>query len=430
MTLPRILICVGVTGSGKSYASNVRVYDELCRLPAGRSALITGNTSGSVYKNVVKEIMQLDAGVGFLSYAEHQGRITTAGRAEAYVIGINNDGADRRIQGGSVDLWYADEPTTYPRSAWDMCLSRCRGVGSDGLLRVTPVLCTLNPDSETHWLKTDYVDRAAEVGAQVLVFGFDDNPTTSDSYIRELSSGFSGVFHERMILGKWVSGGEDKIIPEFDSGKENELVIDDPRPSHFQWYAAMDPGGVDFTGYLCGLWDFNRARLVVVGEVLIRDNSAGIAEKILACEKMCFGCLEPRKRVSDTSIQLIRDMRELHGINFVPTMKDDKEAAINAVRVAFQNNRIIIHPRCKSLIHQLRVGRWNKNRTSYERTEADGHYDLIDALVYLWRSIDQSSNPFPTFSGRVIDNNTFLVNPNRKSKEMARVFLGAGAELV
>jgi hypothetical protein len=57
--------------------------------------------------------------------------------------------------------------------------------------------------------------------------------------------------------------------------------------------------------------------------------------------------------------------------------------------------QIYIHPRCETLIHHLRFGTWNKQRTSFARSPDTGHYDAIDALIYFIRNIDFGKNPFP-----------------------------------
>ena len=160
-------IAVGVTGSGKSFAMNIRFYSEICRLPENHTVMLTGNTNDSLYKNVITELLKIDAGIGWLEYTRSPSRIKTKNGVEVFCIGVNNEGADNRIQGGSVELWYADEPTTYPKTAYDMCLSRCRGIGLQGKLEIKPVLMTLNPDDDQHFIKKDIIDRRETMNAAI-----------------------------------------------------------------------------------------------------------------------------------------------------------------------------------------------------------------------------------------------------------------------
>jgi len=107
-------------------------------------------------------------------------------------------------------------------------------------------------------------------------------------------------------------------------------------------------------------------------------------------------CANPYYRVSDTAAQLIVDMGEEHKITLCATAKDDKEAALYSLRTAFKDGKIEIHPRCVALIEHLRAAVWNEQRTDYERTEAHGHYDLVDALVYMWRMLGPVRGIDPT----------------------------------
>jgi uncharacterized protein with NRDE domain len=101
-------------------------------------------------------------------------------------------------------------------------------------------------------------------------------------------------------------------------------------------------------------------------------------------------------RVSDNNnIILLNDLQRLHGITFLPTAKDNSDAALNNLRIMLKQNQIIINPRCKTLIRHLRNAKWNKTRTSFARTKEDGHYDALAALKYLCRNVQFYKNPFP-----------------------------------
>ena len=76
--------------------------------------------------------------------------------------------------------------------------------------------------------------------------------------------------------------------------------------------------------------------------------------------------------------------------------------------------RIIINPRCKHLIYQLKNLKWDKNHKSFVRIKDSrdgelrgGHGDLVDALLFLVRNVVQSKNPFPIGYGGVTGPGTF-----------------------
>ncbi len=59
-----------------------------------------------------------------------------------------------------------------------------------------------------------------------------------------------------------------------------------------------------------------------------------------------------------------------------------------------REKRVVIHPRCRRLLEQLRTTLWDEKRRQWVRTEKD-HGDLVDALLYMWRNVAWHHNPFP-----------------------------------
>jgi hypothetical protein len=84
-------------------------------------------------------------------------------------------------------------------------------------------------------------------------------------------------------------------------------------------------------------------------------------------------------------------------LTFVPAKKDDNESALNNLRVMLATKKIIISPKCKTLIRHLRNCKWKnvETKTTFARSPDNGHYDTVDAAKYLVRSISYSKNPYP-----------------------------------
>ena len=102
---------------------------------------------------------------------------------------------------------------------------------------------------------------------------------------------------------------------------------------------------------------------------------------------------------------MMNDLNKLHGLPFLATEKDNKEAQINNVRMMISNNQIVINPRCKHLIYHVKGASWKEgnsvNRIFSELSDTPdhsirgGHADALDALIYLVRNIVRSKNPYP-----------------------------------
>jgi hypothetical protein len=111
----------------------------------------------------------------------------------------------------------------------------------------------------------------------------------------------------------------------------------------------------------------------------------------------------------DVNLGLQQDLQQLHGLTFLTTRKDNKEGAINEMKMWIAQGRVKIHERCKHLIYHLEFGQWNKHRTDFTRLPdtpdkkiKGGHVDTIPALYYLIRNIHTYRNPFPENYGQKV----------------------------
>lgn len=210
---------------------------------------------------------------------------------------------------------------------------------------------------------------------------------------------------------RWLREGEARIVvdetravlPEWQGLEAaGALVREWERPEHFDSYVAADLGYLDLTAVLFGYWDFRAAKLIVEDEIILeRPTSALVQREASAKERVLWGEREPLRRVADASAITVADMRALEARGsdeaalWTLPQKDDKEAAINALRVALTRGEIVVHPRCKVAISHCRHAVWNDARTSFERSGDHGHFDALDALLYMHRSVVRGRNPYP-----------------------------------
>jgi PBSX family phage terminase large subunit len=239
--LAKFNIFSGVTGSGKSLITNLKVMKTLLEpsIKDGDLVLFSGNTSESLYDNVIKPIIQVDP-VGLFTYsnkAGHQRLYFNSGKKKVEIscVGANNERAQDRVQGKNVALWLADEIVKQPKSFVEMALSRCRRVEGDRMT-TTPVIWTCNPDHPEHFIKKDYIDNP-EIEVKNWFFGFEDNPTINDDYIADVKRRYSGVFYQRMIEGKWVAA-EGSIFTNF----EPSFHIVNELPPMIDYFMGIDWG--------------------------------------------------------------------------------------------------------------------------------------------------------------------------------------------
>ncbi len=226
-----------------------------------------------------------------------------------------------------------------------------------------------------------------------------DNPSLSketiEEYIEE-TGGIESTRTRRELFCEDVVDTELAVIPEFNQKKEDEICIPFERPEYYELYGALDPGFKNYTGYVLGYYDFLQGKIKIEGEMLLNKKSTpDIAKGIREVEDKLFPNKKVYVRYSDTEPQVICDLGRLHELYFTPTRKDGKEARINELRKLIHDGRILIHPRCTNLILHLKTAIWNDSRTKFLETSDGGHFDLVDALIYLVRNIDVWTNPFP-----------------------------------
>jgi hypothetical protein len=229
-----------------------------------------------------------------------------------------------------------------------------------------------------------------------------------DEIIEELG-GIDSPDFRREYLCELIRDEELTVIPEFDDILQKKIVTEWQRPAYFDIYVSGDLGKKDYSVFLFGYYDFRHGKLVIEDEIALRGRNLDteiLAHAIKQKEKEHFTnpvtneIQAPYLRVCDNNLIVIGDMYKLHNLNFMPTAKDDAAMALNNVRILIKQERIIIHPRCKTLISHLKYATWDKNKNTFARSVEFGHYDAVDALKYFCRAVQQTKNPYPASFGQ------------------------------
>jgi PBSX family phage terminase large subunit len=255
-----------------------------------------------------------------------------------------------------------------------------------------------------------------------------DNPLLSDfdkeSIVSRFPGGRNNTQFRREYMCELIRDESRTIIPEFDESTQKEIVKDYPKPPFYTPYVSMDLGFKDFTVVLFGYYDFKADKIIIEDEIAIRGKDLKLntfTERILEKEQSLWlnvytnEQIKPQVRVSDIDYIVINEInRQSKGLlNFQAIKKEPgyKLPLINQVRIQIQTGKIIINPRCETLIRHLRNARWKdaSNKDDFARSPDDGHYDAIDALLYFVKSITYNKNPYPAnYAGN--GDNTFHNN--------------------
>jgi hypothetical protein len=229
-----------------------------------------------------------------------------------------------------------------------------------------------------------------------------DNESLTEEEIERVATEVGGKdspAFKREYMCEPISDPERLVIPEYKE-ELHDIPDDYPSPPHFDAYVGFDLGFNDNTFFVFGYYDFKDRCLVLEQELCMSgSNSKQITDKAKAIEMWLWKDKKPYLRISDNDKQQLYDMLTMCDYQALPTRKDDKMAAINALRLRFSQGKIKIKKRCNLLRYQLKVGLWNGRKTDFERGANTGHLDGIDALIYLNRNINESRNPYPLLEG-------------------------------
>lgn len=331
--------------------------------------------------------------------------------SEIQMAGTDNQNYDS-IRGGTSVLWIVDEAgfcndlETVVRSVLSPTTLITKG---RGILASTP-----DPDAPEHEFVKEFVEPAQLLG-KLHKYTIYDNPLIDEqernNIIATYPGGIKNPKFRAEFLCEIVRNYENTVIPEFDDATEKIIVTDQyKRPPFFDTYRAMDIGGKDFTAVLFAYYDFVKNAVVIEDEFILREKQNS--------EKIKKGIIEKTEKLWDekpvylnfadnNNIILLNDLMD-KGINFLPTKKDNKEAAINEVRIKVMNHQLIIHPRCKTLIYHLKYATWARKTEkaisasgykAFARSADGGHFDSLDALIYLIRNVVYGKNPYPAHYG-------------------------------
>jgi hypothetical protein len=329
--------------------------------------------------------------------------------SEIQMAGTDN-GHHESLRGSKSDLWIVDEAGFCSELKYvvqTILAPTTDTTGGRGILASTP------SKTSDHEFITVFL-QPAEIQKKLIKYTVYDNPMMTPEKIEEILSRYEPLREEndefrREYLCEVHNNSELSIIPEFTTQIQAAIIKETVRPPFYDAYVSMDIGARDLTVVLFGYFDFKNGVIVIEDEI-VQDGALLLFDKFakdiikkeqtLWTNKATAEFKPPYLRVADNNnLIMLNQLSYDQNLLFIPTRKDNKEAALNTVRMKIANQQIIIHPRCETLIYHLKNGSWNKNKTDFARSPDAGHYDAIDSLIYLVRNVQEHKNPYPAGYG-------------------------------
>jgi len=194
----KITLLEGSVSSSKTWAMMVK----LCFLSQYRVAgrkIIAGFSRASVYTNVLSDLFDF-LGPNNYKYNQQTGLLEFLG-SRWLVLGVAEEGSDKRIRGATIGCAYLDEASLLPNSFMLMLRTRLRVDGAR-------LYMTSNPDSPLHPIYTDLMtnpELKPGIDIEVIHFVISDNPNLPAGYKASLERQYHGLFKLRFIDGLWVA---------------------------------------------------------------------------------------------------------------------------------------------------------------------------------------------------------------------------------
>lgn len=352
--------------------SSLMAWLRFVRRGPGGNLLMSGKTERTLKRNIIDPLTGM-LGESRCSYAQGAGELRLLGRL-VYTAGMNDERAQEKIKGLTLAGAYVDEISTAPQSYYQMLLSRLSLEGAR-------LFGTTNPEGPAHWLKKDYLDKAAVwldhdgtvkrdpdgLDLARLSFRLADNPHLPPAYVESLKREFVGLWRKRLIDGLWVVA-EGAVYDMFD---EDAHVVDVcPVIKRFvcasvdygttnPFHALLIGVGIDRRIYVVSEWRWDsRARRRQLSDA---EYSAKLREWLASVQfpgSQLHG-VTPEMIVVDPSaasfrVQVFQDrMRPVLGDNEV----------LDGIRLTsslFSGGLLRIHRSCKFLIEELQGYSWDE----------------------------------------------------------------------
>jgi len=207
----RINLLSGSVRSGKTYISLLKWAIFVGSMPINTEFLMVGKTITSLKRNCLNLLQDL-VGDNF-TYSISQKSAFLFGR-RVWLEGANDERAESKIRGMTLGGAYVDELTQIPIDFYKMLLSRLS-------IKNAKFYATTNPDTPSHWVKTDVIDNE-KIDKVNWFFSIEDNTFLDKEYVDNLIKEYTsmgGVFYQRFIKGLWVLA-EGIIYQQFANNSE------------------------------------------------------------------------------------------------------------------------------------------------------------------------------------------------------------------
>lgn len=360
--------------------------------------VIFGVSKGTIERNVLQPLREIYGNE--LITAINSQNIAYLFGEEVYCLGCEKANQVSKIQGTSIKYAYGDEIAKWCQDVFIMI---------QGSLD-KPYSCfdgALNPESNTHWFKTDFLDAIEEKGIDAYVQSYTifDNPFLSKEFIDNLCKEYEGtVYYNRLILGQWCNA-EGLIYKRFaDNPKKYIWDKDKPLP---QGYTII---GIDYGGnksgqaFVCTRISYDYKAIIALGSEkhmgdIDPDDLFELEIEFAKKMEYKYNCNIDYIFPDNEEVVLIRGLRRgasERGLNALVRgcIKEPINDRIDLFRTMLAYDMFwYIEEECKTLVEAISSALWDED--AKEDTRLDdftSDIDTMDAFEYSWTKFMRQIN--------------------------------------
>ena len=369
-----MVIADGAIRSGKTVAMICGFFLwSLGCFPEGETFILAGKTVGALKRNVIRPALQILAAWGLPYHYVSSGDEARleVGHNVYYLYDAHNERSQDRLQGLTAAGALADEVALFPQNFIEQMIARCSVEGARLWLNC-------NPESPSHYVKTELIDKAAEKGIYHLRFLMKDNLALSPKTRAMYERTYVGVFYRRFILGEWCLA-EGLIYSGFDAARHVTTAL----PERGRWYISVDYGTVN--PFSAGLWCVSDGRAYRVQEYYFdsreKHRQHTDDEYYTALEELAGGRTIEAVVVDPSAASFIELIRR-KGRFAVRKARNEVLDGIRLTARLLNEGRIVIGSGCKDAIREFGLYVWDENAVGEDRPLKTNDHAMDDIRYF------------------------------------------------
>lgn len=342
---------------------------------------MAGKTIGSFRRNVLFWLKLMLKSRGYQVSDHRSDNMIVISKGDVtnffYIFGGKDERSQDLIQGITLAGMFFDEVALMPESFVNQATGRCSVSGSKFWFNC-------NPDSPSHWFKTNWIDDIEKKKLIYLHFTMDDNLSLTKEIKDRYKAMYSGVFYSRYILGLWVIA-EGLVYGMFNE-ERNVFHGECEYSGQASYYLSIDYGTMNpFAVGLMELQDSGRVRMLREGHYSGREKKVTLDnEAYYQIIKDVAGDFPITSIVIDPSAAAMKATIQKYGEYTCTDGNNDVINGIQEVTKYLNLGMLQIHDSCMETKKEFGAYAWDDKAVGEDRVikENDHHMDLIRYFIY------------------------------------------------